>query len=233
MARTERLTLEGPEGGLEAVLTTPEQPTFRAVVAHPHPLYGGSMENDVVREAARTLLKAEGEVLRFNFRGVAASAGVYDGCKERYDLQAALRSMAARDDGLPTVLAAYSFGSVMALALLGDSAVQTEALFAGLLCLAPPLTHYDFTAVHSAPVPLGIVYGTADALTPEAQVRTLVDARGVLPTFSRAVENTGHDLGTVSGPAQLRPVFREATSWLLEELGIRAHASPPALLQAS
>lgn len=218
MARTERLTLEGPEGGLEAVVTTPEQPAFRAVIAHPHPLYGGSMENDVVREATRTLLKAEGEVLRFNFRGVASSAGVYDGCKERYDLEAALR-MAARDDGLPTVLAAYSFGSAMALGLLEDSSVQTGALFAGLLWLAPPLTHYDFTAVHSAPLPLGIVYGDADALTPEGHVRTLVDARGALPTFSRAVENAGHDLGTVSGPAQLRPVFREATYWLLEELG--------------
>src|SRR4249920_2924477 len=91
---SKNLSLAGPAGKLEAVLWTPpagERPRFAAVVCHPHPLFGGTMHNKVVYQAAKALDAHHGVVLRFNFRGTGLSEGAHDrGQGERGDVRAAL-----------------------------------------------------------------------------------------------------------------------------------------------
>jgi alpha/beta superfamily hydrolase len=82
--RAERLTLAGPAGGLEALIETPatgdgSAPVSAfAVVCHPHPLYGGTLDNKVVHTLARAFNQCGAPAIRFNFRGVGTSAGSYD-----------------------------------------------------------------------------------------------------------------------------------------------------------
>src|ERR1700704_3524915 len=100
--------LEGPAGRLEAILWTPSaatRPPLAAVVCHPHPLFGGTMHNKVVYQAAKSLDSLGLAVLRFNFRGVGKSAGTHDrGVGERDDVSAALDFLAAEFAGVPLLV---------------------------------------------------------------------------------------------------------------------------------
>ena len=95
---------------MQAVLDTVEhQSQGLAVVAHPHPLFGGTMDNKVVQTLARACAAAGWDCLRFNFRGVGASEGVYDeGRGETEDVLALVAQLAA---DRPLVLAGFSFGA--------------------------------------------------------------------------------------------------------------------------
>ena len=110
------LALPGPAGSLEALLRSPAHPAGAAVVAHPHPLFGGTMHTKVVHRAAKLLAdRFHLAALRFNFRGVGASEGRYDeGRGETDDLVAAVRHARGRFPGGPLVLAGFSFGSLCA-----------------------------------------------------------------------------------------------------------------------
>jgi alpha/beta superfamily hydrolase len=121
-----RLTLQGPVGDLEALLDEPaagadgEQGVPRAAVvfAHPHPQQGGggTMHTKAVFQGAKGLVRIGCAVLRFNFRGVGASAGSFDGGRgERDDVRAAIDYMAARYPGVPLWAAGFSFGAWVAL----------------------------------------------------------------------------------------------------------------------
>ncbi len=109
----ERLSLPGPAGAIDLISEHPAHaPRGLALVAHPHPLYGGSAENKVVQTLARTLRDLGHLVLRPNFRGVGASAGTHDeGIGETDDLLAVLAWAQARHGDLPVVLAGFSFGA--------------------------------------------------------------------------------------------------------------------------
>ena len=113
-AQSRRLTLDGPAGPIEACIDTPvsedgRAPRGTAVVAHPHPLFGGTMDNKVVQTLARAFVLSGWQAVRFNFRGVGGSAGSYDeGRGELADLLAVVQSQAA--DG-PLSLAGFSFGA--------------------------------------------------------------------------------------------------------------------------
>src|SRR6202166_2818059 len=112
--RIESLILDGPAGGLEALLEEPEdgEPREACLVCHPHPLFGGTMHNKVVYRLARGLRRAGAVVLRFNFRGVGASAGKHAHMEgEIEDARAALGWLRARYPELPYALAGFSFGS--------------------------------------------------------------------------------------------------------------------------
>ena len=134
------LTFEGPAGRLEGVLWLPETaaPRAAAVVAHPHPLGGGTMKNNVVYRAARGLQAAGLAVLRFNFRGVGRSAGVHDGAgAEEGDYRAALDELERRAPGLELWAGGFSFGARTALPVaLADRRV------ARVLLVAPPVKAY-------------------------------------------------------------------------------------------
>ena len=112
--RIESLTLAGPAGRIEALLEEPADvaPRMSAVVCHPHPLYGGTMHNKVVYRMARGLRRAGIVVLRFNFRGVGASAGEHGHLEgEIEDARAAVATLRERYPALPYALAGFSFGS--------------------------------------------------------------------------------------------------------------------------
>ncbi|WP_024538609.1 alpha/beta hydrolase [Comamonas badia] len=110
--RLERLGLKGPAGIIEAVRDLPDAGSpLRgvAVVAHPHPLYGGTMDNKVVQTMARAFVASGFAAVRFNFRGIGGSAGAWDeGRGEVQDMLAVVAQAAA--DG-PLALAGFSFGA--------------------------------------------------------------------------------------------------------------------------
>lgn len=121
MARTiKSLLISGPAGKLEALLEEPEEGllTRVALVAHPHPLYGGSMHSKVVHRLARGFRRTGAAVLRFNFRGVGQSEGVHAGGPgEVEDARACLEWLRVQYPGLPYTLAGFSFGSGVVLRL--------------------------------------------------------------------------------------------------------------------
>lgn len=110
-AQTLRLTLTGAAGAIEAVRDDPAGASRGvAVIAHPHPLFAGTMDNKVVQTIARAFVQCGFSAVRFNFRGVGASAGVHDeGRGECDDLLAVVRQVAAH--GEPLALAGFSFGA--------------------------------------------------------------------------------------------------------------------------
>ena len=117
--------LRGPAGRLEAILNTGREDTlYAAVVAHPHPLGGGTMHNKVVYHAAKAFASFGMPVLRFNFRGVGLSEGKHDGGPgEIDDVRAALNWMDAKFR-LPLLFAGFSFGANVGLrAGCGDARV--------------------------------------------------------------------------------------------------------------
>ncbi|MCZ8294530.1 MAG: alpha/beta hydrolase [Hylemonella sp.] len=111
-SQTERLQLAGPVGRIEVLRDAPAdgvEPRGVAVIAHPHPLFGGTMDNKVVQTLARAFVQCGWAALRFNFRGVGATEGVHDeGRGEAEDFLAVVRQYAP--DG-PLALAGFSFGS--------------------------------------------------------------------------------------------------------------------------
>ena len=113
MKLTEKFTLAGSVGSMECVLDLPEGAARGiALVAHPHPLYGGTMDNKVAQTLARTFVALGYVAARFNFRGVGASEGVHDhGHGETDDMAIMLAHMQARYPGLPVALAGFSFGT--------------------------------------------------------------------------------------------------------------------------
>lgn len=109
-AHTERLELTGAAGRVQALRDQPEgTPRGVAVIAHPHPLFGGTMDNKVVQTLARAFVQCGWTAVRFNFRGVGTSEGTYDeGRAEALDLQALARELAPQGQ---LALAGFSFGA--------------------------------------------------------------------------------------------------------------------------
>ena len=113
----ERLTIAGPAGDLEALVETPGQRGRGvAVICHPHPVYGGTMTNKVVHVLAKTFNERGVPAVRFNFRGVGASAGAYDeGEGETQDALAVIDWALQRFPGAALWLAGFSFGGAIAV----------------------------------------------------------------------------------------------------------------------
>ncbi len=111
-AQTERLQLRGGAGVIEALRDAPAAGVplrGTAVIAHPHPLFGGTMDNKVVQTLARAFVQCGWTALRFNFRGVGASEGAHDdGRGEAQDMQALIGQAAPEG---PLALAGFSFGA--------------------------------------------------------------------------------------------------------------------------
>jgi uncharacterized protein len=112
-AQTERFEVSGPVGAIEALRDRPDGDSRGvAVIAHPHPLFGGTMDNKVVQTLARGFVQCGWTALRFNFRGVGATAGVHDeGRGETADL---LQLVASEAPDGALALAGFSFGSFVA-----------------------------------------------------------------------------------------------------------------------
>ena len=114
-SQTLRLTLAGPAGAIEVLRDEPAAgaaPRGTAVIAHPHPLFGGTMDNKVVQTLARAFVQAGWSTVRFNFRGVGASEGVHD--EGRGELADMLALVAAQAPQGPLAIAGFSFGAFVA-----------------------------------------------------------------------------------------------------------------------
>lgn len=121
-----RFDLPVDHGRLEALLKEPPQIARAVVVCHPHPKGGGTMNNNVVYRMAKALEERQSAVLRFNFRGVGRSTGVYgEGVAEEGDVRAALDFLAHRHPAVPLWVAGFSFGARVGLSVgLGDARVS-------------------------------------------------------------------------------------------------------------
>lgn len=181
MIRTERILLDGPAGKIEVFVETRDAPAGIALIAHPHPLYGGTADNKVVTTLARTFRELGCVALRPNFRGVGGSEGVHDhGEGEAEDLLV-VHSWARQRFGseLPVYLAGFSFGAHVVtkvakrLAAAGDAAsrlvlVGTAAGFIeGLRRYETEAVPADTIVIHGAKdttVPLENVFAWAEPL---------------------------------------------------------------------
>jgi uncharacterized protein len=165
------LFLAGPAGRLEALLWTSSSaaPPFVAVVCHPHPLYGGTMHNKVVFQAAKALHSRGASVLRFNFRGVQRSEGAYDnGHGEQQDVRAAIDYLAGEFPARPVLLAGFSFGSSVGLRVgCADERVER------LIGLGLPVDNVDMSFLQGCAKPKLIVQGGNDPFGSRATLEAL------------------------------------------------------------
>lgn len=144
-----RLSIPVSHGHLEAILREPERPLAAAVVCHPHPQHGGTMNNNVVYRTAKALVAAGVASLRFNFRGVGASTGSYGhSVGEEEDVEAALTWLRARHPSLPLWVAGFSFGARVGL-VVGARHPEVKKLLG--IGLALPMFDYRFLGATSKP----------------------------------------------------------------------------------
>jgi alpha/beta superfamily hydrolase len=159
----QRLSIAGPSGALELALNLPEQgPRGIALVAHPHPLQGGTMDNKVVQTLAKTFAGLGYVSVRFNFRGVAGSAGVFDdGAGETDDALAALAHARTAYGDLPVVLAGFSFGTFV------QTRVAQQVTAERMVLIAPAVARFGTSSV---PVDTIVIHGEEDDVVALADV---------------------------------------------------------------
>jgi alpha/beta superfamily hydrolase len=184
----EQLYIKAGEVTLEARFN-PGTVASSLIITHPHPLYGGSMDNNVVWTAARAYGDKGWATLRFNFRGVGASTGRYgEGIAEVEDLNGAVTYLASRVTG-PSYVVGYSFGAaVAARALLEGLRV------AGAVLISPPIAFMDLGFLPETPGLSLIVVGDEDDLAPLAELEELCRRRQP-PVDLRVVSGADHFYG--------------------------------------
>jgi uncharacterized protein len=159
----QRLSITGPSGALELALNLPEQaPRGIALIAHPHPLQGGTMDNKVVQTLAKTFAGLGYVSVRFNFRGVAGSAGVFDdGTGETDDALAALAHARTAYGELPLMLAGFSFGTFV------QTRVAQQVAAERMVLIAPAVARFG-----TSPVPADtiVIHGEEDDVVALADV---------------------------------------------------------------
>lgn len=171
-AKEERTIIAGPAGDLEVVVRPAaaggalSERGFCALVCHPHPVFGGTMDNKVVTTLTRIYAELGAPAARFNFRGVGASGGQYDkGRGEVDDLAAVADWLQQRTGASGLLLAGFSFGSGVA----SNGCLRMPGVRHGLF-VAPPVGRYNFAAVTSYPCPLSVVVAGQDELVDSAQI---------------------------------------------------------------
>lgn len=182
--------LPGPAGALEAVLnyeTLPDAATPIAVVCHPHPLYGGTMDNKVVHTVARAFVELGVLTLRFNFRGVGRSEGRFDkGVGEADDLLAAVAWLRARFGQSPLWLAGFSFGAFVACSAHRRAGAER------LLLVAPPVEMFEFgDRCDDVEVPWMVIQGGADEVVAADSVARWVASQSSPPRLEW-FDDAGH-----------------------------------------
>jgi hypothetical protein len=179
------LFLEGPVGRLEAILWKPvAQARLAAVVCHPHPLFGGTMHNKVVYQAAKSLDALGVPVLRFNFRSAGMSDGTHDqGRGEEGDAKAALDFLAEKFPGVPLLVAGFSFGC-----WVGSRVGCADERVLELIALGTPVNSTDFSYLRRCEKPKLFVHGEKDQFGEIGKVEALVES---LPGKNRLVVVAG------------------------------------------
>lgn len=167
-----RLHIECPDAIVETVVEDPETALAGlALVAHPHPLHGGSMDNKVAHTLARAALARGYVAVRPNFRGVGMSSGRFDhGIGETEDLVAIAEHLAPQFGHLPWTLLGFSFGSYV------QHRVARRIEAKQLIMVGPAVTMYDFAP---PAIPTTIVHGEDDELIPLAAVQAYARDHGI------------------------------------------------------
>lgn len=183
------LRLDGPVGPLELAIDLPESGVsvlpVVAIVCHPLSTEGGSMHNKVVTMTSRALRELGISVVRFNFRGVGASAGVFDhGEGERDDLRAVAAWVRAQRPGQALWLAGFSFGAYVSLRMAGELDAQA------LISIAPPAGRWNFAGV-SPPRHWLLIQGDADEIVDPQAVYAWLETLDVHPDLVR-MPDTSH-----------------------------------------
>lgn len=160
----ERLIVEGPVGGLEVVIDAPStSPRGVALICHPHPLQGGTLDNKVAHTLAKAFHAMGYVATRFNFRGVGRSVGTFDeGIGETEDALAVLRHARTRfGEALPVALAGFSFGSFV------QTRVASHVKPEGLVLVGPAVNRFPLQRVPAETI---VVHGEEDDVVPLADV---------------------------------------------------------------
>lgn len=195
-----RYTIPGPSGRLEVALNIPHEPyAGLALIAHPNPVEGGTLDNKVVHTLAKTFFALSYVAVRFNYRGVGASEGVFDnGNGETDDALAVLGHARQQVGDLPIVLAGFSFGAFIA------SRVAKTVTAERMVFVGPAVGRF---AVESVPPDTLVIHGEADDVVPLAQVFDWARPQelpvtvfpgcghffhGRLPQLSRVIAGTWH-----------------------------------------
>lgn len=181
--------LRGPAGRLEAMVASPRgSPVGVCVVCHPHPLFGGSLGNKVVWTLANAALKCGLRTVRFNFRGVGRSEGLFDDTLgETDDALAVAAAIRATAPELPLVLAGFSFGGHVAL----KAASRTDT--AALVTIAPPMGRYlkNTEAPAHPRAPWLAAHSADDDIVSYAETRAAFATYDPPPTFVH-FDGAGH-----------------------------------------
>jgi alpha/beta superfamily hydrolase len=161
-----KIWIEGAAGRLEARWHEARPNAPGAILAHPHPLHGGTMHSPVIFHADRALRRAGVSCLRFNFRGVGESAGEHDnGRGELDDLSRAVCWMRDHTSTSPTLLVGYSFGALCAIRLAAQ-----EAAIVAVICIGLPVRAYEIPEIESLTQPLHVIQGTGDEFGSPAEI---------------------------------------------------------------
>ena len=188
-SQTQKSIIHGPAGALEIALDLPAGDSRGvAVIAHPHPLFAGTMDNKVVQTLARAFVHCGWTAVRFNFRGVGGSAGSHDeGRGELEDLLAVVEHAAPASAGQPLALAGFSFGAFVtthAFQRLGASRdVEKLVLVGTSVSRAPaapidPAAHLKTLVVHGEQDDTVLLSAVLDWARPQALPVTVVPGGG-------------------------------------------------------
>jgi uncharacterized protein len=192
--RGERVRLAGPAGQIEALVEIPAAelvangaaPAKFGVVCHPHPLYGGTLDNKVVYTLARAFVELGVPAIRFNFRGVGASVGQYDdGRGETDDALAVIAYGRERWPHASLWLAGFSFGGAVAVRAAAQARPER------LVTVAPGVTRVPMAGIASPACPWLIVQGDADDVVEPSAVRDWASRQSLAPTV-RLLPGAGH-----------------------------------------
>ena len=180
--KTHRLRIKLPVGQIETVIEDPEgERRGLALIAHPHPLHGGSLDNKVAWTLAKSALNCGLVAIRPNFRGVGASEGQFDhGIGETEDMLGLAASIASHYPDLPWTLMGFSFGAYV------QHRVAAELSAERLIMVGPAVSMYDFSAPD---LPTHIIHGCEDELIPLAAVREYANLHQI-PLHE--IEGAGH-----------------------------------------
>ena len=217
------IIFNGPDGRLEGRYhpsTDPQAPI--ALVLHPHPQYGGTMNNKVVYAIFHAFARRGFSVLRFNFRGVGRSQGSYDGGPgELADAASALDWLQQTNPNAGQCwIGGFSFGAWISMQLL-----MRRPEIAGFIAVAPPANLFDFGFLAPCPSSGLILHGGADNLVPEADVQKLAtrlanqrdisvefkSIKGASHFFEREVEELGALIEEYVKKSMSEPVVRQAS----------------------
>jgi len=180
------LIINGAVGDLEILVNIPAACSSIAVVCHPHPLYGGTMDNKVVYMIAKAFNSLNVGTVRFNFRGVGKSSGKFDkGIGETEDLAAIVDWLNKKYTPTELYLAGFSFGSYVVLRAFRDMNISR------LLLVAPAIDRFEMAGLALTDIPTLVIQGDEDEIVSPQAVREWLATQTYQPEVVM-LPDTGH-----------------------------------------